>query len=97
MNMEETACWAEKVTDRSPRDPLRQRTCRVVIYAHRFEIQEQAREFAALKGFMPEITDTDQRYRDALRMVAEMWFFLGPQQNHGDLANAGVDRTASGG
>lgn len=86
MNMEETACWPAKVANQSPHDPLRQRTCRVVIYACRAEIQAQAREFAALKGFMPEITDSEQRYRDALHMVCEMWFFLGPQQNAVELS-----------
>lgn len=80
MELKETACWPAKVTNQHPHDPLRQRVCRVVMYARRAEIQAEARSFAELKGFMPEITDPAERYHAAIKMVCEIWFFLGPQE-----------------
>ena len=85
MELKETACWPAKVTGQHPHDPLRQRVCRVVMYARRAEIRAEARSFVELNGFMPEITDPDERYHAAIKMVCEMWFFLGPQEI--DLSN----------
>lgn len=78
---ETAACWAARESAEDRLNPLKQRMCRVVMYARRGEMQAQASGLAELKGFMPEVTDPEQRFHKAMGCVLEIWFYLGPQKD----------------